>query len=118
MPDFRSLPFRVYIAVDFFFLLSGYVIAHSCTARFDAGMSATTFFSRRLRRLYPLIVLRLLLGAASRLLAILVVHSHYDGMGRAIDILPVLGWGLLLLPFAGLAPGDGIISPLDGPSGR
>jgi peptidoglycan/LPS O-acetylase OafA/YrhL len=112
---FGSLPFRGYIAVDFFFMLSGYVIAHTYTARFDAGMSATTFFSRRLRRLYPLIVLGLLLGAASRLLAILVVHSHYDGMGRAIDILPVLGWGLLLLPFAGLAPGDGLIFPLDGP---
>lgn len=112
---FGSLPFRGYIAVDFFFMLSGYVIGLTYGTRFNAGMGGATFMVRRLRRLYPMIVLGLLVGAASRLAAILVVHSHYDGMARPLAILPVLGWGLLMLPFAGTAPGDGLIFPLDGP---
>src|SRR4051812_33009270 len=52
-----------YLAVDFFFLLSGFVIAFAYDSRLSAGMSAWRFMGLRLIRLYPLILLGMLLGA-------------------------------------------------------
>jgi peptidoglycan/LPS O-acetylase OafA/YrhL len=43
-----------YLAVELFFLFSGFVIAHAYDKRFDAGMSFWDFFKARLIRLYPL----------------------------------------------------------------
>lgn len=51
-----------YLAVDFFFLLSGFVIAHAYDDRWDK-MSLRGFFKRRLIRLHPMIVMGMLLGA-------------------------------------------------------
>jgi peptidoglycan/LPS O-acetylase OafA/YrhL len=46
---FRS----AYLAVDLFFLMSGFVIAHAYDRRLDQGMSVFTFMRVRLIRLYP-----------------------------------------------------------------
>ncbi|HEX7777235.1 MAG TPA: acyltransferase [Parvibaculum sp.] len=43
-----------YLAVDFFFVLSGFVIAHAYGARVGDGASATGFMVRRFGRLWPL----------------------------------------------------------------
>lgn len=51
-----------YLAVDFFFLLSGFVIAHAYDDRWHK-MSLGDFFKRRLIRLHPLIILGMTLGA-------------------------------------------------------
>lgn len=50
-----------YLAVDFFFMLSGYVMAHAYDDRWDK-MTVVDFCKRRLIRLQPLIVLGMLLG--------------------------------------------------------
>jgi len=47
-------PSRSYLAVDLFFVLSGFVIAHSYQARFASGMTIKQFFVVRIVRLYPL----------------------------------------------------------------
>lgn len=53
-------PFRSYLAVDLFFLLSGFVIAHSYEERLASGrLSALQFVGVRLVRLYPMYLLAL-----------------------------------------------------------
>jgi peptidoglycan/LPS O-acetylase OafA/YrhL len=52
-----------YLAVDFFFMLSGFVLARAYLARLGKSLSFAKFVSRRLQRLYPLTVLAALLGA-------------------------------------------------------
>lgn len=50
-----------YLAVDFFFILSGYVVGYAYDDRWNR-MSTWTFFKRRLVRLHPMIVLSTLVG--------------------------------------------------------
>jgi peptidoglycan/LPS O-acetylase OafA/YrhL len=45
-----------YLAVDFFFLLSGFVIAYSYERKLLEGMSFQAFVAVRLSRLYPLLI--------------------------------------------------------------
>ena len=51
-----------YLAVDFFFLLSGFVIARTYDARFATGLSLPRFAVLRLIRFYPLYLLGLVIG--------------------------------------------------------
>lgn len=51
-----------YLAVDFFFALSGFVVAHAYQQRLEAGMSLHRFVAIRVVRLYPLFALGLALG--------------------------------------------------------
>ncbi len=56
-----------YLAVDFFFVLSGFVIAYAYDDRWDK-MSTKDFFKRRLIRLHPLIVIGFIFGAITFLI--------------------------------------------------
>lgn len=56
---------RAYLAVDLFFLLSGYVMGHAYEARLNSGLGLRRFMRERLIRLYPLIFLGALLGYAA-----------------------------------------------------
>ncbi|RDC62432.1 acyltransferase family protein [Adhaeribacter pallidiroseus] len=51
-----------YLAVDFFFLLSGFVIGYAYDDRWPR-MSLGSFFKRRIERLQPLVILGMSLGA-------------------------------------------------------
>src|SRR6516225_9374324 len=51
-----------YLAVDFFFLLSGYVIGYAYDDRWKK-MSIGNFFKRRLVRLQPMVVICSIIGA-------------------------------------------------------
>ncbi|MEY4903025.1 MAG: hypothetical protein RLZZ292_840 [Bacteroidota bacterium] len=52
-----------YLAVDFFFLLSGFVIGYAYDDRWQQQMSVWDFFKIRLVRLHPLVILGAVLGA-------------------------------------------------------
>src|SRR6188768_2384328 len=52
-----------YLAVDFFFLLSGFVIGYAYDDRWK-NLSASGFFKRRLVRLQPMVVMGMIVGAA------------------------------------------------------
>lgn len=54
---------HAYLAVDFFFMLSGFVLASSYQERLRLDMSFGDFFTRRIIRLYPLVVFSVMLGA-------------------------------------------------------
>src|SRR3569832_284109 len=66
LADGKVLP-SSYLAVDLFFLLSGFVIAHAYDRKIENGMGFGTFVAIRLIRLYPALsgrhAARLLLSA-------------------------------------------------------
>jgi len=51
-----------YLGVDLFFVLSGAVIANAYEGRLASGMSLGVFLARRIARLYPMILVGLVLG--------------------------------------------------------
>ena len=58
-----------YLSVDFFFILSGFVIGYAYDDRWkrgrsDGGMTVWEFFKRRLIRLHPMVVMGALIGGA------------------------------------------------------
>lgn len=82
-----------FLAVDLFFLLSGFVMALSYEERLASGrLSARRFFGLRLVRLYPLYVL----GSVIGLLAIGVSGPILAALPFAVLILPV--------PFEAITP--------------
>ena len=52
-----------YLAVDFFFVLSGFVIGYAYDDRWDK-MTVWGFFKRRLTRLHPMVIAGMVVGAA------------------------------------------------------
>ncbi|HEY2675796.1 MAG TPA: acyltransferase [Steroidobacteraceae bacterium] len=57
-------PRHFYLAVDMFFLLSGFVIAHAYDSRFERGLTFRDFMRARIRRLYPVFLVGLVIGEA------------------------------------------------------
>ena len=64
-PDIAGLPSPVggHLAVDLFFLLSGFVMAEAYDTRLNQGLSTWSFMKLRLLRLYPLYLVGFTLGA-------------------------------------------------------
>jgi peptidoglycan/LPS O-acetylase OafA/YrhL len=105
-PEDRALspigPFgEGFLAVDFFFTLSGFVLAHAYGERLRAGMTAGQLMQARIVRLYPLYLLSLVL------FAVVVVPEHlHEGRGLVLALnlltaalfLPALGFHFLF-PF-------------------
>ncbi len=93
-------PEHAYLAVDFFFCLSGFVVAAAYDARMAQGMRLRDFLKRRLIRLYPMIAFGVVLGAG-------VVAGEWlaYGMGSVKDWLILTGASLLLFPIGFFYPG-------------
>ena len=51
-----------YLAVDFFFILSGFVIGYAYDDRWNKNLTLGNFFKRRLIRLHPMIVMGAVIG--------------------------------------------------------
>lgn len=52
-----------YLAVDFFFMLSGFVISYAYDDRWNKNLTMKTFYRRRLIRLHPMAIMGAVLGA-------------------------------------------------------
>jgi peptidoglycan/LPS O-acetylase OafA/YrhL len=85
---------RGYLAVDLFFVLSGFVIAHAYDRRLAAGLGAMRFFWLRLKRFYPLYLAGLALGALVAMIDLLRPPATLAWSEYAAAI----GAGLLFLP--------------------
>ena len=83
-----------YLAVDFFFMLSGFVLTYAYQAKLDAGWSTWSYCKTRLVRLYPLYLLGLAIGFV--FLLGLNLHRHHPALDE--HLLSRLGLGLLILP--------------------
>ncbi|MEP6885250.1 MAG: acyltransferase [Gammaproteobacteria bacterium] len=57
-------PRHFYLAVDMFFVLSGFVIAYAYDQRFERGLRFGEFMRARVRRLYPVFLVGLVIGVA------------------------------------------------------
>ncbi|MBL7743524.1 MAG: acyltransferase [Chitinophagaceae bacterium] len=80
-----------YLAVDFFFVLSGFVIGYAYDDRWGK-MSLGGFFKRRLIRLHPMIIMGMLIGA----ITFYFQNSHFF---PGIQEVPV--WKMLLVMLVG-----------------
>jgi peptidoglycan/LPS O-acetylase OafA/YrhL len=80
-----------YLAVDFFFLLSGFVIGYAYDDRWNK-MSLSDFFKRRLVRLQPMVIIGMVIGAA-------LFYFQACPMFPIIESTPV--WKMLLLMVVG-----------------
>lgn len=102
-----------YLAVDFFFCLSGFVLTLAYQRRFDSGMTTIHFMIVRLNRLMPLVVLATLISAVYVMLRSVVLHDSisFSELGIATSL------GLLGIPFLGASESIGgpQVFPLNGP---
>jgi peptidoglycan/LPS O-acetylase OafA/YrhL len=105
-----------YLAVDFFFLLSGFVVAYAYDDRWNR-MTITEFFKRRLIRLQPMVVMGNIIGA-------LMFYTQAGPSFPLVAATPL--WKLLLVMVVGctmipLLPSMDIrgwqeMHPLEGPA--
>jgi peptidoglycan/LPS O-acetylase OafA/YrhL len=102
-----------YLAVDFFFVLSGFVLAHAYGKRLEGGWPALSFMRARVIRLYPLYLAGLGIGVG--LVAL--------GVARGWDATPIgqvgvfVLFGLLFLPAPPIYDfGAGQLYPFNGPA--
>lgn len=99
-----------YMAVDFFYLLSGFVVGYAYDDRW-AKMSVWEFFKIRLIRLHPLVILGTIIGA---------IGFYFDPFTKGMSHVNILQLiGVMLIGFTMMPAPDirgwGETHPLDGP---
>ncbi|MDR3448178.1 MAG: acyltransferase [Alphaproteobacteria bacterium] len=82
-----------YLAVDLFFVLSGFVLAHAYLPRLRRGLSVIDFMKIRLVRLYPLYFLGLVTGTAMLALGLGAVQGFSSG-----NLATSFAWEVFMLP--------------------
>ena len=104
-----------YLAVDFFFVLSGFVIGYAYDDRWDR-MTTWGFFKRRLTRLHPMVIAGTLIGAALFFFAGVAFPQTLQAPGWKFALCLVMG--LLMIPCGtGLdIRGWGEMNPFNGPN--
>jgi peptidoglycan/LPS O-acetylase OafA/YrhL len=83
-----------YLAVDFFFILSGFVLAKAYTGRLDT-LTLLEFAQIRVKRFLPLSVLGVVLGTAYLLIRWYIHPQKSDDLA---DIIAAFGLNLVLIP--------------------
>ena len=111
-----------YLAVDFFFMLSGFVISYAYDDRWQTPgqkrLTLADFFKRRLIRLHPMIII----GAIIGLITFMIQGGvKWDGTETPVQwVMVALLMGMLLLPaYPGAGydvRGNGEMYSLNGPS--
>jgi peptidoglycan/LPS O-acetylase OafA/YrhL len=106
-----------YLAVDFFFVLSGFVIGYAYDDRWRT-MSTMDFFKRRLIRLHPMIVAGMIVGALMFYLgdSQVVFPLIHDTPLWLLILMTVIGMTLLPVGPAFDIRGWGEMHPLNGPA--
>ncbi|MDE2410450.1 MAG: acyltransferase [Sphingomonadales bacterium] len=91
-----------YLAVDLFFVLSGFVLANAYEPRLRAGLGAVAFLRLRIARIYPMFALGMLVGLARLPAApeqlLLIPRIDGDGLASRIVLYPsnVAMWSLFV----------------------
>lgn len=106
-----------YLAVDFFFILSGFVIGYAYDDRWGKSLTLGNFFTRRLIRLHPMVIM----GAVIGFLAFAVTgFERWDGThaSLAASLLALLAAMFMIPALPGMTRevrGNGEMFPLNGP---
>jgi peptidoglycan/LPS O-acetylase OafA/YrhL len=85
------------IAVDLFFILSGFVLMHSYRKKLLQGLSAREYIGKRIIRLYPMFAISMAIGIPALLIAAVVGLSDYPL--RAVIVASANN--LLFMPYLG-----------------
>lgn len=105
-----------YLAVDFFFMLSGYVMAHAYDDRWDT-MTLKDFFKRRIIRLHPLIIVGMTFGA---LLFYFGASEVFPNIAATpvwlLIVVMLIGYTLIPVPLSLDIRGWHEMHPLNGPA--
>ena len=106
-----------HIAVDFFFILSGFVISYAYDDRWGK-MSVGEFFKRRLIRLHPMLIMGALIGAIAFAIE---GYTRWDGTTASVEwVMIALLLTMLMIPALPGMPyevrGNGEMFPLNGPT--
>lgn len=105
-----------YLAVDFFFMLSGYVMAHAYDDRWNR-MSVKDFFKRRLIRLHPLIIAGMTVGAICFFFQESAIFPNIANTSVSMLLLILLiGFTLIPVPLSMDIRGWTEMHPLNGPA--
>ncbi|MGB7655130.1 MAG: acyltransferase [Novosphingobium sp.] len=98
-----------YLAVDFFFVLSGFVLSKAYVPRFKSGLGTKEFMVRRFIRLYPLFFVGLAIGFFFLLQGtIRQSNQHLETMPLLLSLLP----NVLMLPY----PFERVLFPINAPA--
>ena len=114
---FKQIINHGYLAVDFFFLLSGFVVAYAYDDRW-AKMTQWEFYKRRLIRLQPMVIMGMIIGAifyyfqASNILFPMIAGMEV----WKVILTMVIGFTLLPIPPSLDIRGWSEMHPLDGPA--
>nr|WP_315154725.1 acyltransferase [uncultured Flavobacterium sp.] len=114
---FKQIINHGYLAVDFFFLLSGFVVAYAYDERWGK-MTQWEFYKRRLIRLQPMVIMGMIIGAifyyfqASDILFPMIAGMEV----WKVILTMVIGFTLLPIPPSMEIRGWGEMHPLDGPA--
>lgn len=105
-----------YLAVDFFFALSGFVIGYAYDDRWDK-MSTWSFFKRRLIRLHPMVIFGTFFGAVMFYFGSCSTFTLIDKTPWYV-VLGVMLWCFTLIPLPNSMDirGWGETNPLNGPA--
>jgi peptidoglycan/LPS O-acetylase OafA/YrhL len=106
----RYVPPHAYLAVDFFFMLSGYVIAYAYDSRLARNMGVPRFLLIRLIRLYPLALLGICLGSAA-----LLARARMDPALQVRAVLEAAAANAMMLPATALLKFRTLAFPTDSP---
>ena len=106
-----------YLAVDFFFILSGFVIGYAYDDRWGKSLTMKDFFKRRLIRLHPMVIMGAVLGAIT-----FCIQGSVQWDGTHIAISMIMLSLLCTIFFIPAMPGvgyevrgNGEMFPLNGP---
>jgi len=112
----KTLVNHGYLAVDFFFMMSGYVMAHAYDDRWGK-MSVKDFFKRRIIRLHPLVILGMTIGAVRFYFA---EADYFPGRSDTfiwqLLLIMLIGYTLIPLPPSMNIRGWYEMYPLNGPA--
>ena len=86
--------FNSYIAIDLFFVLSGFVLTHAYAAKLGQAMNIADYLWRRILRLYPAMALSVLVGLPSFWWATKQGQTDYS----VTDMVKAAALNLLFLP--------------------
>lgn len=106
----RAAPHSAYLAVDFFFALSGFILAHAYSAALDQGLGAMAFLRARVIRLYPMYILGTLSAVAWAVAPVLLGRD--DALWAYTQPPSSLPFALLMLP----SPASDVLYPLNVPA--
>jgi peptidoglycan/LPS O-acetylase OafA/YrhL len=101
-----------YLAVDFFFMLSGFVIASAYQEKLEAGFTVADFVTQRVIRLYPVALVGILLGAL-RLVSQYLISPTDSEPAQWIALTLLLN--VLILPVVSQTHFRGELFPTNGP---